>query len=420
MVGGAVLGGDLDGRRPAVCASRRAAASAGSVVPSTAAPAPAKSAPRRGDGHERVQREALAAAQRPPGPSRRSSARRAGPARSRPPRRRSPGRARTAGRRRRRRPSPRGPAGRRRRPAGSQGVGQRRAQAAAAHDRAARGGVECRCGGPVPLGDTGRSMEKRVKNVAAVAGVTARATIAVAAPLASPRGMTESAARPSSASTWRRQGCVRCPAAPVAAQRGLRLGRRGRGPDVRRRGARRQRGPSRAAVRRPGREAAGEAAGRDRDGAGGRLHRERPEVPASRQPRPAAGRDRGLPRLPEPPGRADRAEGHLHAGELLDQAPARRPDGDHAPARAGGGPDRRGAGRPALPALPPRGRALHAVDAGDAARGLRPDPRPARAARAGPADLRGGDQDPRGAQRAVPRAEPVPPAQEAEPSPSAR
>ena len=48
------------------------------------------------------------------------------------------------------------------------------------------------------------------------------------------------------------------------------------------------------------------AAGGDRAVARGRLHRQRPQVPAARQPRPAAGRDRVLPALP------------VRAGELIE------------------------------------------------------------------------------------------------------
>ena len=115
---------------------------------------------------------------------------------------------------------------------------------------------------------------------------------------------------------------------------GLRGGQRRRRPDVRRRGAGRERGQAGPAVRRPGRQAAGEAAGGDRPGARGRVHRQRAQVPPARQPRPAPARDRGLPGLPVAADRPDRAARDLHAGELLDQAPARRPDRDHAPARA--------------------------------------------------------------------------------------
>ena len=85
------------------------------------------------------------------------------------------------------------------------------------------------------------------------------------------------------------------------------------------------------------------AARRDRTRARRRLHREHAEVPAPGQPRPAAGRDRELPGVPAAPGRADRADRHLHARQLLDEAAARRPDRDHAPARPAGGA-RRSAG----------------------------------------------------------------------------
>ena len=77
-----------------------------------------------------------------------------------------------------------------------------------------------------------------------------------------------------------------------------------------------------------------------------RVHRERPQVPAARQPRPAAGRDRRLPGLPLPPARADRAARRLHARQLLDEAAARRPgDRHHAAARARGDPHDRAARR---------------------------------------------------------------------------
>ena len=125
------------------------------------------------------------------------------------------------------------------------------------------------------------------------------------------------------------------------------------------------------------------AAERDRPGARGRLHRQRPEVPSSRQPRPAAAGDRQLPGLPVPPARADRAEGGLHARELLHEAPARRPvDGHHRAPRPRGDPRHRATRGPALPDLPPGRRALHALAARHAARRLRA---PAGAARPGSA-----------------------------------
>ena len=92
----------------------------------------------------------------------------------------------------------------------------------------------------------------------------------------------------------------------------------------------------------------------------GRLHRERPQVPAAGQPRPAAGRDRGL-------------RGHLFRqleliqpklvatlGNFATKLLARQAERDHARARPAAGGDGRRAPRHALPALPPGGRALHA------------------------------------------------------------
>ena len=106
------------------------------------------------------------------------------------------------------------------------------------------------------------------------------------------------------------------------------------------------------------------------------------QVPASRQPRPAAGRDRELPGVPAAPGRADPADGDLHARQLLDQAAARRPDRDHAPARPARGARARRARGAAVPDLPPGRRAVHAAHARDAARGLRAAAGAARAGRA--------------------------------------
>ena len=120
---------------------------------------------------------------------------------------------------------------------------------------------------------------------------------------------------------------------------------------------------------------------------GGRLHLQRVEVQASRQPRSAAAGDRRLPGLPVPPARADPAAGGVHARELLDQAAAGRSgDRDHAAARARGDPADRAAAGAAVPDLPPGGGALHAEDARRPARGLPPaagaaGARPARAAR---------------------------------------
>ncbi len=112
----------------------------------------------------------------------------------------------------------------------------------------------------------------------------------------------------------------------------------------------------------------------------GRLRRQCPQMPASRQPRSAAAGDRQLPGLPVPPARADRAEGRLHARQLLDEAAARRPgDRHHAAPRPRGGPRHRPARRAAVPDLPPGRRALHALAARHAARRLRPPAGPARA-----------------------------------------
>ena len=72
-----------------------------------------------------------------------------------------------------------------------------------------------------------------------------------------------------------------------------------------------------------------EMLGGDRALARRRLHRQRAEVPAARQPRPAAGRDRGLPAVPVRAGRADRAARRRDAGQLRDQAAQRQPDRDH-------------------------------------------------------------------------------------------
>ena len=63
------------------------------------------------------------------------------------------------------------------------------------------------------------------------------------------------------------------------------------------------------------------------------LHRQRPQVPPARQPRPAARRDRVLRAAPLPPDRADRAEGGRDARQLRDEAPVRQADRDHPCAR---------------------------------------------------------------------------------------
>ena len=134
---------------------------------------------------------------------------------------------------------------------------------------------------------------------------------------------------------------------------------------------------------------------------------ERPQVPASRQPRSAAAGDRQLPGLPVPPARADPAEGRLHARQLLDEAAARRSlDRHHEAPRPRGGPRHRAARRAAVPDLPPGRRALHALAARHAARRLRPAAgparaRPAAAARAGRSPSRW-SRSPRSSRRSRP------------------
>ena len=54
------------------------------------------------------------------------------------------------------------------------------------------------------------------------------------------------------------------------------------------------------------------------------------QMPASRQPRSAADRDRHLPALSARAGRADPAEGDRDARELRDEADHGQPDRDHA------------------------------------------------------------------------------------------
>ena len=123
------------------------------------------------------------------------------------------------------------------------------------------------------------------------------------------------------------------PAVRDADQGGLRRRERRRRPDVRRRGPGGRGGPPGAPVRGPSRAACSTAPRGDRADPRGRVHRQRPQVPASRQPRPAAGRDRVVPALPGAPGRADRAAGDRDAGQLRDQAAHRQPDRDHQGAR---------------------------------------------------------------------------------------
>ena len=87
---------------------------------------------------------------------------------------------------------------------------------------------------------------------------------------------------------------------------------------------------------------------------------ERAQVPAARQPRPAARRDRVLPAVPVPAGRADPAAGDRDARQLRDEAADRQPDRDHQGARhAAGARDRRPHRVPDA-AAPPGGGAAHA------------------------------------------------------------
>ena len=72
-----------------------------------------------------------------------------------------------------------------------------------------------------------------------------------------------------------------------------------------------------------------------------RLHRERPEVPPSGQPRSAAGRDRGVREPPLPADRADRADDRRDARQLRDEAPLGPSARHHARARAGAADDPR-------------------------------------------------------------------------------
>ena len=157
---------------------------------------------------------------------------------------------------------------------------------------------------------------------------------------------------------------------------------------ARRRGRRRTRAGSRSWG---SRQAARRVARRGRAGEDRRLYCECLEMQASWQQGPAAGRDRQLPALPDAPGRADPAAGHLHAGQLRDEAAARRA-GRHLQAAWPGRDhhDRQPRGA-AVPALPSGRRAVYARAARDAARGRRAAAgapgdgfaRPARAATAG-------------------------------------
>ena len=128
---------------------------------------------------------------------------------------------------------------------------------------------------------------------------------------------TADARREELKAVWKEaQACTRCPQlASTPPERGVRRGQRRRRPHVHRRGARRQRGPPGAPVRRPGGPAARAAAGRDRPRARGRLHRQRPEVPSARQAGSAPAGDRQLPAVPLPAARPV-APGRLHFGNF--------------------------------------------------------------------------------------------------------
>src|SRR5205823_12319762 len=100
------------------------------------------------------------------------------------------------------------------------------------------------------------------------------------------------------------------------------------------------------------------------------LSRNRAQMPATQQPLSATERDRGQRGPPLPPDLVDRAEGGGDTRQFRDEAPFRQADRDHAgPRRRAGGDPRRSPSAP-LPALPPRGGALHAGDAEGAGGGF--------------------------------------------------
>ena len=90
------------------------------------------------------------------------------------------------------------------------------------------------------------------------------------------------------------RGCTRCALSVGRTTHGPRRGECAERRAPRRRGAGSARGRHRAPVRRTGGRAALRAAARDRLGTRGRVHHQRREVPAARQPRPRAGGDRDL------------------------------------------------------------------------------------------------------------------------------
>ena len=150
-----------------------------------------------------------------------------------------------------------------------------------------------------------------------------------------------------------------------------------------------ERGPAGRAVRRRGRQAPRRAAraciglARER-----RLHRERPQVPAAEQPRPAARRDRDVHAVPARADPADRPGGDRDARQLRDEVRARRPTRGITALRGPPAPGRRAV--TVVPDLPSRRGPLRPHQARRAVRGL-----PAAAARsstvAGPAQRRRGE-----------------------------
>ena len=156
---------------------------------------------------------------------------------------------------------------------------------------------------------------------------------------------------------------MRCALARGADAGRLRRGRSGRRARPRRRGARVPRGPRGDAVRRARARAARAAARRVGLVARRRLSRDRAQVPAAREPRPAAGGVGRVRALPLPPARARAAPRRGDARELRDRAALGPRARDHARPRPGAGGDARRAPRDAVSALPPGRRALHADDA---------------------------------------------------------
>ena len=93
-----------------------------------------------------------------------------------------------------------------------------------------------------------------------------------------------------------------------------------------------------------------------------------------RKSRPAPRGDRGLRAAPLPSDRADPADARRDARQLRDEAALREAGGHHESARVRARGDPRLADGAALSDLPPRGRAVHALDAEGARGGLLTDP----------------------------------------------